>query len=258
MDQMRRVLIIEDDEEQAALLMRRFREFSLTCVLAETFREAKIRVEDEVFDCAVFDPGLSDIEYSQVADKICELGIPIVVYTGNSNPSLVAAVRGTGAAYVQKPGVDLLIEEVWSQINYRDADEESTTKQQEAQASLRTARPLFATKKALLGTILALVSATATFGSWAFNTISKTIESAEETKHRFYKVETKVGDHDKEIQKLEVILDEVKTQNRVSIDERGAMKEKQQELKQDIKDRLDRIERKLDMVKGVVLPVAAK
>lgn len=137
---MRRILVIEDDEVQAAGAMRILRREGMHCDHSRTFADALTRTTDVAYDCAILDLGLPDEDIQdgfEAARRIPELGCPVVAWTGSGDPDIIAAVRATGAAIVLKPGVDLLVEKVWSQINYRHPDRESETGQQNAQRSMQ-------------------------------------------------------------------------------------------------------------------------
>jgi CheY-like chemotaxis protein len=242
---MRRILLVEDEERDAAALMRELRKENLASALAGSLEEMRERLERESFDCLVLDLSLGDDPFALI-EAIPTLNVPVVVYTGNSDPDIIKAVRETGASYVEKPGLDLLVEKIWGAINYRSADDESAAGQRNAQRALRTARPLFASKGALMSVMIGLITTTGGFASWAFHTLSGEVVKAEETKHKFQVIESKIEVMEKTLLKFDGLIDLIREQNRTSIDERKALRDNQTELKADIKDRLDRIERKLD------------
>jgi CheY-like chemotaxis protein len=243
---MRRALLVEDDEEQAARLMHRLREDGVSCALIESPEGVMERCSRESFDVLIMDMGFDDKTTEEVIELIEEVGLPCVVYTGMHDKDLVKMVRHVGAAYVQKPGLDLLLEKVWAQINRRAPDDESAVRQQEAQIRLRAARPLFASRGAIVGTLIGLMTATGGFGSWAFKTLTDKVTQSEETKHRIDVVSAKTTSLEDATKELQSAVREIRQQNQISIDERASLKEGARELKVDIKERLDRIERKLD------------
>lgn len=141
---MRRILVIEDDEVQAAGAMRILRREGMHCDHSRTFEDALTRTAEVTYDCAVYDLGLPDEdihnEYEAVR-RIPELGCPVVVWTGSGDPGIIAAVRATGASIVLKPGAELLVHNIWSQIQYQNPDRESEIAQMNAQRALQKKDP---------------------------------------------------------------------------------------------------------------------
>lgn len=247
---MKRILIVEDEDLQAKQLARELMKENLASTRARTFGEFRERVSQEHFDCIIVDLNMGDGGPDEVINFIPEVNDPVVVYTANTDPELVGAVRRTGASYVEKEGgIELLIIEIFAQISYRSADGESQRGLQKAQRQLRTARPLFASKGALVSLMIGLITTTGGFASWAFHTLSGEVVKAEETKHKFQVIESRVEALEKMTVKFDGLIDVIKEQNRTSIDDRATLRENQKEMKLDIQNRLVRIEQKLDSLK---------
>lgn len=243
---MRRILLVEDDERQARELCRHLRQENLLCGIVPDIDYLNDRLSHEPCDCLVLDLQIGERDPYDIIALIPTLSIPVAVYTGNTDPQIVEAVRHTGAAYVEKPGIDLLVNEIWAQINYRHADQESAVRQQVAQRNLRTAKPLFASRGAIISLVTSLMIPTVGFGAWAFQTLSGAVTKTEETKHRFEKLEARTETLAQTLHKMEELIDIIRNQNQISVDERRALRENQQEMKIDIKERLDYITKKLD------------
>ncbi len=255
---MRRVLIIEDDPDQGALLMRRLREEGFACSLSTTLAEGLSFCREQEFDCIVLDLGLPDPELQSEADTIAripDLGWPVVVLTGSGDPNIISAVRRTGASIVVKPNTDLLVEKIWSQINFQRAGHDSEVGQQTAQRRLNH-KPFLEKTGAVLSLAIAIFTGTATLGGWLYKTISDEARQAEITKHRFEVIDRRLDTADAIFADRAQRLKALEQMAQVSTDDRSAIRgtmaalqDTQRELKLDVIRRLERIEDKLDRQK---------
>jgi len=75
---------------------------------------------------------------------------------------------------------------------------------------------------------------------------------AEAMRHRFETIEKRMEAREKAAEAIDTAITLIKQQNQISIDERGALREAQREMKADITSRLDRIENKIDRKVGAL------
>lgn len=252
----RRILIIEDDPDNAALVMRQLRtKAGMTAAVSMTFHDGLALARAEKFDCAIVDLGLPDTSSSEDTIRLCnDFPCPIVFLTGNGDADILRQARETGASVVIKPGGDLLIEKVWSQINFRGGDSESELGQQEAQRRIQSpTKSWLENKAAVIGICVTLAGAAVTMGASLYRAISSEARQTEQTAQTLAQYEKRIAESEKRHADHELKIGIIQQQNQISIDDRSAMhsqigtiKDGQTELKMDVIRRLERIEDKLD------------
>lgn len=248
---MRRILVIEDDEVQAAGAMRILRREGMHCDHSRTFADALTRTTDVGYDCAIFDLGLPDEDIHdsfEAARRIPELGCPVVVWTGCGDPEIMAAVRKTGAAIVLKPGIELLVQMVWSQIQYHNPDRESEMGQMNAQRAIGR-KSFIASNAATITLAIAVLSFSGTLGAWLYKSISAEARGDEVMRQQLAILTRRMDAGETRGLEKQAHLTIHDQQIQVSIDDRAAMRaqmttlvDSQHDLKLDIQRRLERIE----------------
>ena len=95
-----RLILVAEDEPLIALdIMQAFEEQGATVMVAQTRRDALLGIEDPRLSAAILDHALGETDSSTVCQRMKELGIPFLVYSGyNTLPGDCA-----GGIHVQKP-----------------------------------------------------------------------------------------------------------------------------------------------------------
>ena len=109
MDQpQRKVLLLEDDPAQLLLLEQHLQALGLQTCTATTIEEAKLRLQESVYELALFDVQLPDGSGLDLCAMIDDdpnlMGLPIIVLSSLNSSSMVRATRASGGCYfISKP-----------------------------------------------------------------------------------------------------------------------------------------------------------
>ena len=95
----RSILIAEDEPLIALDIQQGFEQEGVTVIVARTLKDALFGVEDPRLSAAILDHALGETDSSTVCERMQELGIPFVTYSGFND--LTGACRE--GVHVKKP-----------------------------------------------------------------------------------------------------------------------------------------------------------
>ena len=117
-----RILCVDDHEDSSLLLKMLLRESDHEVSIAKTMDEAIQLAKKTDFDLYVMDKHLPDGSGIELCRKLMELtpGVPCIFYSGDAYDLHRQEALAAGAnAYVPKPDVDALIEEIEKLLSER-------------------------------------------------------------------------------------------------------------------------------------------
>jgi CheY-like chemotaxis protein len=117
-----RILCVDDHEDSSLLLKMLLRESDHEVSIAKTMDEAIQLAKQTDFDLYVMDKHLPDGSGIELCRKLMELtpGVPCIFYSGDAYDVHRQEALAAGAnAYVPKPDVDALIEEIEKLLSER-------------------------------------------------------------------------------------------------------------------------------------------
>ena len=118
-----RILCIDDHEDTSEMLSLLLEQQNYEVVTALTMQDALQLARNQQFDLYVFDKHLPDGSGLELCAKLNEItpGVPCIFYTGDAYDIHRTEALAAGAdAYVAKPDIDGLIENIRTQLTERE------------------------------------------------------------------------------------------------------------------------------------------
>lgn len=247
-----RILIVDDNEAEAEALKRLLkRRFDADVFIAKSMHETRSVVAANNLDCIVLDLQLPDSGIEETIKEIGHLPYPTFVYTGFDDPGLRERVLNSGAEdFILKATGDAGIIERIGHLQYKRKPDPMLLRGAYGARHDETKRMVRSEWKGMVprmaaGVVSVVMFASGTItGVWAFGkTVGKTTEEA---RQHFDRLDTAIVELKDAGRARDVALKELSEKATHSIDDRQAIKDKEQSHYDQITDWLKRIESKLD------------